>query len=210
MKKVLLLCFFCIFLISCSKSTETISLQKDVGNTKEKNETELFSIDIKGAVLNPGVYQFQKGNVQDAITKAGGLLETADTNYLNLSKKLQDEMVIIIYTKEQIKNFENGNSMQLPIETCVCPEIKNDGCLEKENTVTNQKEDPEKSSEPHVISILTATKEEWMLLPGIGETKATAIIEYREKNGFQSIEDLKKVSGIGDSTFEKIKDYLTM
>ena len=140
MKKVLLLCFFCIFLISCSKSTETISLQKDVGNTKEKNETELFSIDIKGAVLNPGVYQFQKGNVQDAITKAGGLLETADTNYLNLSKKLQDEMVIIIYTKEQIKNFENGNSMQLPIETCVCPEIKNDGCLEKENTVTNQKE----------------------------------------------------------------------
>ena len=49
-----------------------------------------------------------------------------------------------------------------------------------------------------------------MLLPGIGETKATAIIEYREKNGFQSIEDLKKVSGIGDSTFEKIKDYLTM
>ena len=134
----------------------------------------MIAVDVKGAVLNPGVYEFSKGTVLDAITKAGGLLENADTNYLNLSKKLKDEMVILIYTKEEIADFENGNQLQLPIETCVCPEIKNDGCLKDEDVVTNRKEEESVTVEegPHVISILTATKEEWMLLPGIGENKS--------------------------------------
>ena len=213
MKKISILLLLCLFVISCSKSEDTISLQeKNVPSKEEKQEEKMIAVDVKGAVLNPGVYEFSKGTVLDAITKAGGLLENADTNYLNLSKKLKDEMVILIYTKEEISDFENGNQLQLPIETCVCPEIKNDGCLKEEDVVTNRKEEETVTVEegPHVISILTATKEEWMLLPGIGETKANAIIEYRNTNGFQSIEDLKNVKGIGDSTFEKIKEYLTM
>lgn len=213
MKKISILLLLCLFVISCSKSEDTISFQeKNVPSKEEKQEEKKIAVDVKGAVVNPGVYEFEKGNVLDAITKAGGLLENADTNYLNLSKKLKDEMVILIYTKEEISDFENGNQLQLPIETCVCPEIKNDGCLKEEDVVTNRKEEETVTVEegPHVISILTATKEEWMLLPGIGETKANAIIEYRNTNGFQSIEDLKNVKGIGDSTFEKIKEYLTM
>ena len=213
MKKIMILLLLCLFVVSCSKSEDTISFQeKNVPTKEEKQDEKMIAVDVKGAVLNPGVYEFSKGTVLDAITKAGGLLENADTNYLNLSKKLKDEMVILIYTKEEIADFENGNQLQLPIETCVCPEIKNDGCLKDEDVVTNRKEEESVTVEegPHVISILTATKEEWMLLPGIGETKANAIIEYRNTNGFQSIEDLKNVKGIGDSTFEKIKEYLTM
>ena len=213
MKKTFILLLLCLFVVSCSKSEDTISFQeKNVPTKEEKQDEKMIAVDVKGAVLNPGVYEFSKGTVLDAITKAGGLLENADTNYLNLSKKLKDEMVILIYTKEEIADFENGNQLQLPIETCVCPEIKNDGCLKEEDVVTNRKEEETVTVEegPHVISILTATKEEWMLLPGIGETKANAIIEYRNTNGFQSIEDLKNVKGIGDSTFEKIKEYLTM
>ena len=213
MKKIFILLLLCLFVVSCSKSEDTISFQeKKVSTKEEKQDKKMIAVDVKGAVLNPGVYEFSKGTVLDAITKAGGLLENADTNYLNLSKKLKDEMVILIYTKEEIADFENGNQLQLPIETCVCPEIKNDGCLKDEDVVTNRKEEESVTVEegPHVISILTATKEEWMLLPGIGETKANAIIEYRNTNGFQSIEDLKNVKGIGDSTFEKIKEYLTM
>ncbi len=213
MKKIFILLLLCLFVVSCSKSEDTISFQeKNVPTKEEKQDEKMIAVDVKGAVLNPGVYEFSKGTVLDAITKAGGLLENADTNYLNLSKKLKDEMVILIYTKEEIADFENGNQLQLPIETCVCPEIKNDGCLKDEDVVTNRKEEESVTVEegPHVISILTATKEEWMLLPGIGETKANAIIEYRNTNGFQSIEDLKNVKGIGDSTFEKIKEYLTM
>ena len=153
-----------------------------------------------------------QADFKDAIAKAGGLLENADTDYLNLSKRLKDEMVILVYTREEIEAFEKGESMELPIETCVCPEITNDGCLKEEEVVSNKPDESvaEGEEEPHVISILTATKEEWMLLPGIGETKAEAIIQYRDEHGFQSIEDVKKVSGIGDSTFEKIKEYLTM
>lgn len=213
MKKIFILLLLCLFVVSCSKSEDTISFQeKNVPTKEEKQDEKMIAVDVKGAVLNPGVYEFSKGTVLDAITKAGGLLENADTNYLNLSKKLKDEMVILIYTKEEIADFANGNQLQLPIETCVCPEIKNDGCLKDEDVVTNRKEEESVTVEegPHVISILTATKEEWMLLPGIGETKANAIIEYRNTNGFQSIEDLKNVKGIGDSTFEKIKEYLTM
>ena len=213
MKKISILLLLCLFVISCSKSEDTISLQeKNVPSKEEKQAEKMIAVDVKGAVLNPGVYEFSKGTVLDAITKAGGLLENADTNYLNLSKQLKDEMVILIYTKEEIADFENGNQLQLPIETCVCPEIKNDGCLKEEDVVTNRKEEETVTVEegPHVISILTATKEEWMLLPGIGETKANAIIEYRNTHGFQSIEDIKNVKGIGDSTFEKIKEYLTM
>lgn len=213
MKKISILLLLCLFVISCSKSEDTISLQeKNVPSKEEKQAEKMIAVDVKGAVAHPGVYEFENGNVLDAITKAGGLLENADTNYLNLSKKLKDEMVIIIYTKEQIADFENGNQLQLPIETCVCPEIKNDGCLQEKDVVSNKKEDEPVTVEegPHVISILTATKEEWMLLPGIGETKANAIIEYRNTHGFQSIEDIKNVKGIGDSTFEKIKEYLTM
>ena len=211
MKKTAIILFLCIFLVSCSKSNDTITFEEEKIEKSSEKETEKISVDVKGAVLYPGVYEFQSGIVQDAITKAGGLLETADTNYLNLSKKLKDEMVILIYTKEEIANFENGNSLELPIETCVCPEIKNDGCLHEEDVVSNKNEEETTVAEgPHVISILTATKEEWMLLPGIGETKANAIIEYRNTHGFQSIEDVKNVKGIGDSTFEKIKEYLTM
>ncbi len=213
MKKIMILLLLCFFVVSCSQSKDTISFQETETKAKEKKqETQTIAVDVKGAVAHPGVYEFSKGTVLDAITKAGGLLENADTNYLNLSKKLKDEMVILIYTKEEIADFENGNQLQLPIETCVCPEIKNDGCLKEEDVVTNRKEEETVTVEegPHVISILTATKEEWMLLPGIGETKANAIIEYRNTHGFQSIEDLKNVKGIGDSTFEKIKEYLTM
>ncbi len=213
MKKISILLLLCFFVVSCSKSEDTISFQETKAQSKDKKkEAEMIAVDVKGAVVNPGVYEFEKGNVLDAITKAGGLLENADTNYLNLSKRLKDEMVILIYTKEEIAAFENGNQLQLPIETCVCPEIKNDGCLQEKDVISNKKEEETVTVEegPHVISILTATKEEWMLLPGIGETKANAIIEYRNTHGFQNIEDLKNVKGIGDSTFEKIKEYLTM
>ena len=212
MKKIIYLLLLSLFLVSCSNQEETITYEEDPIEKEEEKQVEKMFVDEKGAVLNPGVYEFEEGNVQDAIAKAGGLLENADTNYLNLSKRLKDEMVILVYTREEIEAFEKGESMELPIETCVCPEITNDGCLKEEEVVSNKPAESvaEGEEEPHVISILTATKEEWMLLPGIGETKAEAIIQYRDEHGFQSIEDVKKVSGIGDSTFEKIKEYLTM
>lgn len=199
-----------IFLMSCSSPKEEFKSPSPTVTTKEK-QIEKINVDIKGAVLNPGVYQLKQGTVSDVIQMSGGLLENADTRYLNLSKKLKDEMVVIVYTKEEIEQFEKGNELKLPIQTCVCPKVTNDGCLDKSKTITNKKEGEVKKEEgPHIISIQTASKEEFMTLPGIGDAKAQAIIQYREKNGFETIEDMKKVKGIGNSIFEKIKAYLTL
>lgn len=183
------------------------------------NETEIENniinpkINIKGAVINPGVYEFKEGErVIDAINKSGGLLENADTSVINLSKNLFDEMVIIVYTYDEVNAMKSNNVIIQYVETeCNCPKITNDACLiendvnSSDNNVNNIKIDNNK------ISINTSTLEELQTLPGIGKTKAESIIKYREQNGkFSKIEDILNVSGIGESIFEKIKDNITI
>jgi competence protein ComEA len=82
---------------------------------------------------------------------------------------------------------------------------KNDACIKEENNTDIKVEDEKK-----LINLNNALKEELMNIPGIGESKAKSIIEYRNKNKFITIEDIKNVSGIGDSVFEKIKGYITI
>ncbi|MDD6878663.1 MAG: helix-hairpin-helix domain-containing protein [bacterium] len=178
---------------------------------KIDNKTENISkikVDIKGYVKNPGVYELStEKRVIDAINMAGGLLKDADSSVLNLSKKLSDQMVIIVYSKDEVLNFRNIKKEEIASEEkCVINDdkIKNDACVEENTNVSN-------SNVSSKININTATLEELMKLPGIGESKANAIIEYRNKNGkFSKIEDIVNVSGIGSSVFEKIKDNITL
>lgn len=188
------------------KKDEVIITQQEV---EEDNELiEKITIDIKGAIKNPGVYVIESDKrVIDAIKLAGGLLDNADNSVINLSKKLADEMVIIIYTKDEIKKMLEGDTSIKVIEKeCICPQLKNDACIDND-TVDNMVED----SINYPISINSASVEELMNLPGIGESKAKAIVEYREKNGnFERIEDITKVSGVGESIFEQIKEYIDL
>ena len=181
--------------------------KKEVQEKKvEKENNSVIMVDIKGEVANPGIYTLEgTKRVIDVINMAGGITKNADTSVLNLSKKLKDEMVIIVYSYYEVKNFSYIKEVEKKVQT-ECSKginnIQNDACIE-ENEVTE-----ETSS---IISINTATKEELMTLTGIGEKKAEDIIKYREENGeFTSIEDIKNVKGIGDSLFEKIKDYITL
>ena len=153
-------------------------------------------VDIKGKVNNPGVYEVENGKrINDVINMAGGLTEEADTSNINLAKIVNDEMTIIIYSKEEVlEKFKNE------VCICNCPYITNDACITKTNNNISD-----------LININTASKEQLMNLPGLGETKAQSIIEYRERNGnFKSIDGVKEVSGIGEAIFEKIKDYITV
>lgn len=164
---------------------------------------ESITIDIKGEVINPGVYELNKGSrVIDAIEISGGLTSKADTSNINLSKILNDENVIIINSKEitqVVKYIE---------KECNCPSIS-DVCIDSKDIITNESTQVSKSNSK--ISINTATKEELMNLNGIGESKAKDIINYRNENGlFKNIEDIKNVSGIGDKLFEKIKEQITV
>ena len=142
--------------------------------------------------------------VIDVINEAGGLTDQADTSVINLSKKIIDEMVIIVYSKEEVQNFKKTKEIEEQVQNnCLQPEdtsLKNDACLTSID-----------SSSAIKLSINKATQEELMLLPGIGESKANDIIKYRtENNGFKSIEELKNIPGIGDSIFDKIKENITI
>ena len=210
-KRVLLIISIILFLLlTCFlyPKKEVVILEEPILDEKEiSTKSEHIQVDIKGAVKTPGVYEMNvDSRVQDVIEKSGGLLENAYLNTINLSKKLEDEMVIIIYTKEEINQFMKEETRTLKQEnTCVCPKITNDVCVEK--PVTNKEETVISKK----ISLNQGTKEEFESLTGIGPSKAEAIIKYRNEHGkFESIEEIKNVSGIGEATFEKIKDNLAL
>ena len=150
-----------------------------VNNEKEDNEEEYIYVDIKGEVINPNVYKIEKGlRVIDVINLAGGLTEESDTSNINLSKIVTDEMVIVIKSKNN-------------------EEVYIDSDVDINNNNNNQ-----------LIDINTCTIDELLTLPGIGESKANNIIEYRKKNKFNTINDIVNVSGISESLFNKIKEYI--
>ena len=154
-----------------------------VNNDKINDEEEYIYVDIKGEVINPNVYKIKKGlRVIDVINLAGGLTEESDTSNINLSKIVTDEMVIVIKSK---------NNEEVYIDSDV--DINNNN----NNNNNNQ-----------LIDINTCTIDELLTLPGIGESKANNIIEYRKKNKFNTINDIMNVSGISESLFNKIKEYI--
>lgn len=176
--------------------------------SKEKKPSKI-KVDVKGQINAPGVYELDEGSrVNDLINKAGGITKTADTSIINLSKKLDDEMVIIIYSKEEANKLKEGNFKTI---TDICPKV-NDACPTNElKTINEESKKENKESSPNSkISINNASEKELQTLTGIGQSKAKAIIKYREEVGnFKTIQDIKNVSGIGDSAFEKIKDQIT-
>lgn len=210
----LIIFVFCFININKNDETELEiddELFKVEKNVVEVDETK--KINIKGAVKNPGVYSFEDGErVIDAINKSGGLLENADTSVINLSKNLFDEMVIVIYTSDEVNDMKQNNILIQYVEKeCECPKLTNDACLESENINHKDNNLNNISNSFNKISINTATSEQLQTLPGIGTSKAEAIINYRTEFGnFTNIEDIKNVSGIGDSLFEKIKDNITI
>lgn len=192
------------------KTIDTVKVQKIKKKKDEEiiEKVEEYMVDIKGEVNNPGIYKLKKGSrVIDVVGEAGGLTESADTSVINLSKKITDEMVIIIYSRQEVENWVATKQQEEYLQKkCLLEEegqVENDACIE-------EKTEPEEKQPSTMVNINTATKEELMTLPGIGETKAEAIISYRKKTPFQKIEDLKNVSGIGDSTFEEIKSNITV
>jgi len=211
-----------IYKTTKKEQVNDISLLEPLIEERETEEKEVIQekikIDIKGEVTTPGVYELNKGDrVSDAIIKAGGLTENADTNLINLSKNLTDEMVIIIYNKYEIEKLKQELTTTKTVieyieKECFCPDTINEACinesLEESKTETNTKQE---LSTDNKISINTASLEELQTLPGIGESKAKAIIKYREENnGFKSTDEITNISGIGTSTFEKFKDYITI
>ena len=200
-----------VFLIpKDSNSEDDIVLEKTDVEPIVIVEESNVKVDIKGAVKNPGVYELDKNSrVSDVINLSGGLTSDADTSVINLSKNVTDEMVIIIYTKDEIKKMQEGNTSIKYIEKeCICPKLENDACIEE---VIDNTDESYENIKDNKISLNKATLSQLMELNGIGKTKAEAIIEYRQNNnGFKTIEEIMEVDGIGETTYNKIKDQLTL
>lgn len=216
---ILIVFVLLLFVFIKDYSTEEVILEENNLELKEENIEEVdnikIKVDIKGAVKNPGVYEVEENSrVSDVINISGGLTSEADTSVINLSKNVIDEMVIIIYTKDEINEMREGSTSIKYIEKeCVCPKLENDACIEDkiDNIPNNENNSNNKNEANGKVSLNNATLDELMTLDGIGEKKAQAIIDYRNKNnGFKTIEELLEVDGIGSTTYEKIKDRLTL
>jgi len=142
---------------------------------------------VAGAVLHPDVYRLPPGSiVKDAIQAAGGASDEADLNLINLAQELRDQQQVVVPRVG---------------ETPVPPPGAGDGL-------------PGRSGEAPLaakVNINTAAADELDTLPEIGAEMARRIVAYRAANGpFKSIEDIQRVTGIGDATYQKLKDRITV
>ena len=166
---------------------EVAAVSKDSVSEKEEKEEpleqDLITVDVKGAVKSPGIYDLPVGSrVNDAVQKAGGLTEQADSKSLNLAQKVSDEALVYVPTKgEEAASQQTGSG-----------------------TVSSTNKEKK-------VNLNKASLEELKQVKGLGGKRAQDIIDHREANGkFKSVDELKKVSGIGAKTIEKLKDYVTV
>ena len=162
----------------------TVETQEYVENS-EKSGVYVY---ICGEVAAPGVYErSEDSRIYEAVDAAGGFTENAARESVNLASKVSDGMQITIYNKEEAASLPAGSG----------------------SAVGNTGQGGTSGS--GLVNLNTATKEELMILKGIGEAKAEDIIRYREKSGgFKKIEDIMKISGIKEAGFQKIKDNITV
>ncbi|WP_297518130.1 helix-hairpin-helix domain-containing protein [uncultured Clostridium sp.] len=175
-----------------SKTSTDIMDNKNDNNTKQLEEKKNIVVEVKGEVKNPNVYSLKEGSrVNELIEKAGGLTGEANTDNLNRASLVSDGQCIIVGNRNSIEEEKiEIVGMQGSSEA-----QNNEGII----------------SEGGIVNINSGTLEQLQTLTGIGEAKASAIIDYRESSGgFKTIEDITKVSGIGDKTFEKIRDRLAV
>lgn len=180
-------------LIETLSTTEvTVDTKKEQEQANNESKSTKIYVDISGAVKQPGVYQLPEGSrLLDLLKQAGGLTEDAAIQTVNQAMIIQDQQKIIILTQNQAQSIDTEN-------------INNNGHLE-------EKSDEKSSKEAGKININQADLTQLQQLSGIGEKKAQAIIDYRNENGsFKTIEDLAKVTGIGEKTVEKLRDSITI
>ena len=185
----------CLYLTGCGREEvpylDTTQTQEQTVETERTEQKETLKSDqtvqvyVCGEVAAPGVYQLKDGmRICDAVEAAGGLTKAASREYWNLAEKLSDGQMIYFPTEEEARERKAS--------------------AEAAGASVQEESDGR-------IDINTADAAQLVTIPGIGETRAAAILAYREKNGpFAKVEDNMQVSGIKSALFEKMKDYITI
>ncbi|WP_168412944.1 helix-hairpin-helix domain-containing protein [Bacillus salacetis] len=144
----------------------------------ESLNMEIF-VDVKGAVQSPGIYKaVQSERVNDLIIRAGGFTDDAGEEHVNLARKVTDEMVIYVPKEGEYSEENYAGSL-------------------------------DDQSQERLLDINKASEEDFDGLPGIGPAKAKAIVDFRTENGpFKELDELKSVPGIGEATFDRLKETI--
>lgn len=174
-----------------------VNYEEESNNINISNTKEKVIVHVIGEVNNPGVVTLNEGaRIIDAINSAGGKTEEADLSKINLAYIIEDGMQIYIP-----RINENLNQVQIISEDATKSISDNSYIKTDDNNDKNNSK----------VNINTASKEKLETLPGIGDTTAQKIIEYREQNGkFKKIEDIQNVSGIGEAKYNSLKDKITV
>lgn len=166
-------------------------------------ETKTLVVHICGAVSAPGVYELPAGSrIIDAVEAGGGFLPEADEACCNLAEEIVDGCQIYIMTKTE-SCADGQTEKKAGIQTSPDSDMQTTDRNVRSNSAT--------ALENGLVNLNTADVAALMTLPGIGESRAKAIISYREQHGaFAQIEDIMKISGIKQAAFSKIKDKITV
>ncbi len=168
-----------IYLSSSDSEVTTLTTEQTESTISDKTN-DLCVVYVCGQVQSPGVYELPQGaRANDAIQAAGGLLETAASKAMNLAEVISDGQKVYVPSLEELESGKDFGTSSI--------ETASDG----------------------KVNLNTATKEELMSIPGIGEAKANQIIQYRSKQGnFQSTEDIMNIPGIKEGMYAKIKESI--
>ena len=166
-------------------------------------ETKTLVVHICGAVSAPGVYELPAGSrIIDAVEVGGGFLPEAEEACCNLAEEIVDGCQIYIMTKTE-SCVDGQTEKKAGIQTSPDSDMQTTDRNVRSNSAT--------ALENGLVNLNTADVAALMTLPGIGESRAKAIISYREQHGaFAQIEDIMKISGIKQAAFSKIKDKITV
>ena len=187
---VIIYYFYQTFQISNYEEIDEIALEIQETEEIENAEENEILIHITGAVKQQGVVRLKEGaRIIDAIEESGGLLEDANLNNVNLAYQLSDGQKLYI----------PGSSDNETEDITYVESEAGNNIVQGADTNLNEEK----------ININTATQTQLEQLPGIGTSTAYQIVQYRQENGkFNTIEDIKNVSGIGEAKFNQIKDFI--
>ncbi len=211
-----------------AQSGNTEITEADQSSVMKQPVPQTIYVDICGAVANPGVYELSSDSrVFQAIEKAGGYLPEAAASYLNRARSLSDGQQIYVPTQEEVDSQTIPPTQDGAVQDGVAQGTTQtgddtgntaSGVGNTDGTGTNsqpasgsQGGTAAATSSDSRINLNTADVSQLTTLTGVGESKALAIIAYREENGpFTSIEDIMNVPGIKEGTYEKIKDKIAI
>ena len=189
------------------------------GPVAGEQETPRIAVHVCGQVQNPGVYYLKPGDrAVDAVTAAGGFTPEADPEALNLAAFVWDAQRLYIPSEEEAKAArEAGTDLSASGESAPA---QNPYAPGQSASAQNPYAPGESASgqtagdakdKAGKVNINTASKADLLGLPGIGESKAQAILSYRETHGaFRAVEDIMQVPGIKQGIFEQIQGYLVV